>query len=196
MKHTAVSIAILAGGQSLRMRTNKSFVTFKGKPIFDHVVARVTPLNLPITLITNSPEAYANYALPMIADVLTDQGALGGLYTAILSSETEYVLCVACDMPLLNSALLQSLVERRGGWDAIVPRVGGFPEALHAVYGKSCLDAIQANLLRGELKASGFYDQVKTLYVEEAEIRQYDPDLHSFMNVNTPDDLAQLETLE
>ncbi len=191
-----VNVAILAGGRSSRMGTDKSFILLRNKPLFEHVLARVTPLALPILLITNSPEKYANYNLPTVADLLPGQGSLGGLYTALTSSSTDYTLCIACDMPFLNTLLLKSLIERRVGWDVVVPRIAGFPEALHAVYSKACLEPIRHHLATGQLKASGFYDHVKTLYVEEAEIRRIDPDLRSFINVNTPDDVAALQPLQ
>ena len=78
----------------------------------------------------------------------------------------------------------------------LVPRVGGFPEAMYSLYSKACLEPIRHQLGTGQLKASGFYDQVKTFYVEDAVIRRIDPDLRSFINVNTPDDLTALQHLE
>lgn len=60
-----VSVAILAGGQSRRMGTNKSFVPLAGKPLIQHVIERLTPLRLPMMLITNTPEQYTAFNLPM-----------------------------------------------------------------------------------------------------------------------------------
>jgi molybdenum cofactor guanylyltransferase len=188
------SVAILAGGNSSRMGTDKSFAMLGGKPVFEHVLAQVRDLQLPTILVTNTPEKYAAYNVPMVQDILPDQGALGGLYTAIHTSKSEFTLCVACDMPFLNVALLQHLIELcRPDWDVIVPHIGERPEAMHAIYNKSCLAAIRQQLDQGKLRASGFFDQVKVRYVDEANIRQFDPDLRSFMNVNTPDDLAAAE---
>lgn len=178
------------------MGTDKSFVLLHNKPIIEHCLMRLVPLGLPMILVTNSPENYARCNVPMIRDIVFGQGSLGGIYTAIASSSTDYTLCVACDMPFLHTLLLKHLIERRADWDVVVPRIGGFPEALHSVYSKACLDPIRQRLAQGQLKASGFYDQVKTLYVEEAEIRLMDPDLRSFINVNTPDDLTAAQSLE
>jgi molybdopterin-guanine dinucleotide biosynthesis protein A len=66
---------------------------------------------------------------------------------------------------------------------------------MHAVYNKTCLEPIQAQLMEGELKISGFYEQLRVHYVGEAVLRQFDPDLRSFMNVNTPDDLESARRL-
>jgi len=124
---TSVSIAILAGGQSKRMGTDKSLLVMRGVPILSHVLTQTGKLGLPITLVTNSPEKYADYNVPMIADILPGNGSLGGLYTAIASSSADYTLCVACDMPFLNAELLRDLIERRATWDVVVPRINGYP---------------------------------------------------------------------
>jgi molybdenum cofactor guanylyltransferase len=191
-----VAIAILAGGQSRRMGSEKSFISLQGKPMIEHVLDRVKTLRLPIMLITNSPDQYAKYELPMASDILPDQGSLGGLYTAIHFSRAEHTLCVACDMPFLNPALLEYLIEQLPGWDAVVPRIGGFPEAIHAIYSKACLDPIRAQILKEQLRSSGIFDSIKTHYIEEPAIKTFDPDFRSFINVNTPDDLAAIQHLE
>lgn len=178
------------------MGADKSFMLLDGKPIFEHVLTCLRELELPILLVTNSREKYTAYHLPMTPDILPGQGSLGGLYTAIWSSTAEFTLCVACDMPFLNGFLLRYLLDLCSTeWDVIVPRIRGYPEAMHAIYGKGCLNPIRNNILQGNLKVSGFFEQVKTFYVEEDEIRKFDPALRSFINVNTPDDMASAENL-
>lgn len=190
------TVAILAGGNSRRMGTDKSFALLGDKTIFEHVLSRIQSLELPTILITASPEKYAQYTLPMYEDSLPGKGALGGLYTAIQVSESDFTLCVACDMPFLNVVLLQYLLELcSSDWDVVVPRIEGRSEVMHAVYNKNCLEAIREQLTQGKLRASGFYDSVRVRYVDEAVIRQFDPDLRSFMNVNTPDDLETANRL-
>jgi molybdenum cofactor guanylyltransferase len=191
-----ISVAILAGGKSSRMGTDKSFALFDNKTIFQHVLSSIRELDLPTILVTNSPDKYAAYNTPMVQDIFPDHGSLGGLYTAIHTSETGFTLCVACDMPFLNVSLLRYLLSRcTEDWDVIVPRIAGRSETMHAVYRKTCLDSIKAQLAEGRLKASGFFDQVRVRYLDEDVIRQFDPDLRSFMNVNTPDDLEAAQRL-
>ena len=184
------TVAILAGGNSRRMGMDKSFAVLGTKTVFEHVLKQVKVLQLPTILITNAPEKYATYDVSMYQDTVPDQGSLGGLYTAIQESKSDFTLCVACDMPFLNVGLLQHLlVLCTPNWDVIVPRIEGRCETIHAIYHKTCLEAIKAQLVEGKLKASGFFHQVRVCYVDEDVIRQFDPDLRSFMNVNTPADL-------
>ena len=67
---STATIAILAGCQSRRMKTDKSFVMLHDKPVLE----RVRTLQLPIILITNAAEKYAPYELAMYPDLLPDQG--------------------------------------------------------------------------------------------------------------------------
>jgi len=188
-----VTVAILAGGKSSRMGVDKSFAPLLGKTLIQRVLDRAGSLGLPAILITNRPADYASLGLPMFGDLLPGKGSLGGLYTAISCSPTVYTLCVACDMPFLNPALLAYLISLRAGYDVIVPRINGFPEALHAVYGKGCLGPIREKLDQDRLKATGFYGEVRLRFVEEDEVRRFDPALRSFVNVNTPEELAGLQ---
>src|SRR5438477_6072065 len=97
--YNSASVAILAGGGSSRMGTDKSFVKLNGKPLFECVLERVSALGVPIILIANQPDRYAAYKLPTYVDLMPNCGSLGGLYTAIHYSPTASTLCVACDMP-------------------------------------------------------------------------------------------------
>ncbi len=186
-----ITVAVLAGGRSSRMGVDKSFVPLLGKTLIDHVLERARPLGAQTILITNRPQDYAHLGLPMFRDVIPDKGSLGGLYTAVTYSPTEHTLCVACDMPFLNRALLEHLISLREGFDVIVPRINGFPEALHAVYSKACLGPMREKIEQDRLKAIGFYGKVRVRFVEEAEVRRYDPGLRSFVNINTPQELAE-----
>lgn len=185
-----VSVAILAGGLSRRMGTNKSFLPFAGKPLIAHVIERVSALQLPVILITNTPERYTGFGLPMHADIFPGQGALGGLYTAIEASASPYTLCVACDMPFLNADLLRYMLSLRAGVDGVVPCTDGHYESLHAVYRRTCLPVMRNQIAQGQLRINALYPLLHIRRVTEAEVTRFDPDMRSFVNLNTPDDAA------
>lgn len=188
-----VTVAILAGGRSRRMGTNKSFLPFAGKPLVQHVIERVQTLSLPVILITNSPNQYAVFDLPMFGDVYPGCGSLGGLYTALHSSATDYTLCVACDMPFLNVDLLRYLLDLRSGVSAVVPYIADHYESLHAVYNRACLPILLEQLEQERLRIHEIYPKLQVRLVVEAEINHFDPEQRSFMNLNTPDDVAYIQ---
>lgn len=188
---TDISVAILAGGQSRRMGTDKSFVEVDGVRLIDRVVNAVRALALPVFLVANNPERYRSLGLPIFPDVIPGKGSLGGIYTALYRSRSAYTLCVACDMPFLEPALLWYLLEQRDGCDVVVPETGGRLQALHAVYNRSCLLPIAAQLQRDQLAIQRLFANVNTRIVPESALLPYDPLLQSFINLNTPQDLAQ-----
>ncbi|MBZ0306775.1 MAG: molybdenum cofactor guanylyltransferase [Anaerolineae bacterium] len=190
----SVSAAILAGGQSRRMGTDKSLVLLDGKPLIRHVIDRLEPLAIPMIIITNQPEKYVQFALPLFKDVIPDRGSLGGLYSAVSYSQTDYILCVACDMPFLNTDLLHFLIAQRQGHDAIVPRIGERTEGLHAVYQKNCLPFMQRQVEQQRLKIAECLAQLNVKWVDEPTMYPFDPQMKSFVNLNSPNELHQINT--
>ncbi len=191
-----VSIAIMAGGQSKRMGRDKAFLNVGGRRVIERVLARVKPLTDDLLLSTNFPQKYQEFGLRMVPDIYPDKAALGGIYSAIHAARHSHLLVVACDMPFLNVALLEYLIELAHTADVIVPLVDPpQPETLHAVYSKSCLPAIQSRLLANRLRIIGFFEDVTVRYVEREEIAQFDPHFYSFINMNTPEEWRQVQQL-
>jgi molybdopterin-guanine dinucleotide biosynthesis protein A len=191
-----ISAAILSGGQSSRMGTNKAFVTVGGKPIIERVIERVHQLTDDLILITNTPPDYQHLGLPLHSDLIPGKGPLGGLYTAISMAHNEHTLVVSCDQPFLSVELLKFLIGLREGYDVVVPLAeDGYPQSMHAIYGKGCLGPIRANLAAGRLKMISFFPSVKVREVSGSEIGIIDPQRTSFFNVNTPDSLFEANTL-
>lgn len=190
-----VSIAILAGGLSIRMGRDKSFVELAGKPLIAHVIEQVSQLALPIMIITNQAESYQAFGLPLFADVLPSRSSLTGLYSALYHSASTYTLCVACDMPFLNPNLLTHLIRLCEGYDAVVPILDGHAQALHAVYNKTCLAPLRQQYEQNRLRIRDLYPQISTCWVDEITLRKHDPHLTSVVNINTPEALLSTSVL-
>lgn len=194
------TLAIIAGGKSSRMGTDKSFVMVAGKPLIEHVLERVSGLGQVATiLIANKPDAYAYLNLPMYGDVLPDKGSLGGIYTALHYSQTDNTLTVPCDTPFIQPALLRYILMLQASegspFDVIVPRVENYPQGLHALYSKACLGPIHERIDADRLNVIGFYPQVRVRYIDEPEYQSFDPRGLTFFNINTPDELAQAQQI-
>ena len=191
MATDGVSIVIQAGGKSTRMGQDKSFVPFEGRPMIEVVRDHVAGLGQELLIVTNNPAPYAYLNLPLVGDVLPDKGPLGGIYTALRAASQPHVLVVACDMPWLNRELLAHLIALRATADIVMPRWTKFPEPLHAVYSKACLEPIERHLLAGNLKITRFFSDVMVRFVDREEIEWFDKDGRSFTNINSPEDLQQ-----
>jgi molybdopterin-guanine dinucleotide biosynthesis protein A len=191
-----ITIAIQAGGQSSRMGQDKALIHLAGKPMIEHVLARVRGLGNEVLITTNRPQEYAFLGVRMASDKTQEKGSLVGLHTALAEAKGETVLVLACDMPFVNRQLLEYLLDRAPLADVVVPRSEGNYEPLHAVYNRhSCLPAVCTALAAGEKQVISFFPMVQVLDVEDAELDRLDPERLSFFNINTPEDLAEAECM-
>lgn len=193
-----LTIAIQAGGQSNRMGQDKALLPFLGQPLIARVVARLEGLGCEMLIITNQPETYAFLGLPLIADIVSGQGVLGGLYTALFAAHQPLVAVVACDMPFVQSELLAEECQllRREHVDVVIPRSPMGLEPLHAIYQReTCLPAAKAALEAGERRLVAWFPAVRVREMPPEEIALVDPDFRSFINVNQPMEFQQAEAL-
>jgi molybdopterin-guanine dinucleotide biosynthesis protein A len=186
-----VSGVVLAGGKSSRYGKNKALVEINGVTLIERVMRVMHSLFQDVILITNTPDEYAHLRLPMHQDLIRGLGPMGGIYTALSAMENHAGFFVACDMPFLNQELIQHMVEIRDYFDVVVPRISQKMEALHALYGKGCLPAIERLIDSRQYQIIQFLSSVSVRYVDEDEIRRFDPGLDSFFNVNRPHELRR-----
>jgi len=177
---------ILAGGENKRMGVDKAFLTVAGIPLIEHVLGVLGAVVQQIIIVTNSPERYRTYDARIVTDRLEQRGSLVGIYSGICSSESEFNLVVACDMPFLNAGLLSYLMEQAPGYDAVVPAFGELIEPLHAVYSKRLLPVIEERIREDERRIRSIFGHANVRYVTEKEISRFDPERRSFINLNTP----------
>lgn len=194
-----ISSIVLAGGKSSRLGYDKVFKSVGDRNLLDLVLNCVAPLSQETILVAaskNGPVIADKYpGLKLAFDVYPGKGPLGGVYTGLLISTSFHNLVVASDMPFLNLALLNYMIQLSADYDLVVPRVGELVEPLHAVYARSCRDPMEQLLKRNELSLHRLFPMVRTRYVEIDEIDRFDPEHLSFFNVNTRADLLQAEEI-
>jgi molybdopterin-guanine dinucleotide biosynthesis protein A len=185
---------ILAGGKSTRYGTNKALAELHGIRLIDRVVHVMASLFEHLVLVTNTPHEYSYLGLPMVEDIIKGLGPIGGIHSGLEAISDETGFFVACDMPYLNENLLRHMVSLKGDFDAVIPRVGGWMvEPLHAVYTKKCLPAIRDSFDSRVYQVMRFFQKIRVRYVDEEEMRSFDPQLMSFFNINKPEDLVGLD---
>ena len=191
-----VTGVIQAGGKSTRMGGDpKALMELGGKRIIERIVDVLGPVLPDLLIVTNTPELYAFLGLPMVPDVFPDHGSLGGIYSGLKAAKGETAFTVACDMPFLKPEVVRLVVSHAGEADVVIPKVGDQYETLHALYAEACLPHMEAMLRAKRFKVIGFFPQVNVLEIPEAEVaRLADPHV-CFMNVNTPEELAQARAI-
>jgi molybdopterin-guanine dinucleotide biosynthesis protein A len=193
---TDIAGLILVGGKSSRYGSNKAMVEVDGVRLIERAVRVMQALFREVILLTNTPHEYAYLGLPMVEDLIKGLGPLGGVYTGLETIRCDAGFFVACDMPFLNQDLIVHLVESRKGFDVVVPRIGWMIEPLHAVYTKKCLPGIRHLIDVKKYQIVNLFPSIRVRYVDEGEIRAYDPNLRSFFNINKPQDLPEAEKLK
>ena len=190
------SAIVLAGGRATRLGgVNKARLEIGGTKLLERVVGALRPLAQQIVMVGHLAEEGRFPDVDVVADAFAEHSTLVGIYSGLTVARHEVALVVGCDMPFLSTPLLQRIALLSQEYDVAVPRVGPHLEALHAAYRRSCLPVMEDAIRRRQLKVIDFYPQVRVREVPEAELRDLDPALRSFFNVNTPADLERARAL-
>lgn len=196
---------ILCGGASRRMGTPKGNLPFGSETLLQRVVRIVGSATSPIVVVAAAGQELPRLQFPSVAgddsterplvvrDSQPDCGPLEGLRTglAALTGQADAVFVAGCDTPLITPAFIRRMVDLLGDAKIAAVASGGFRHPLGAVYRPSVLPDIERLLAAGERRAMSLLDDVTaramTRMVDSSELADFDPDLHSLFNVNTPE---------
>ena len=199
----ARAAAILAGGSGLRLCGNKPLVELAGRPLVAYVEDAARRVAGEVIVVTKEPlAARLKMALSaetkVVIDEVPEQTPLAGIAAGLKRVTTTYVALLGCDTPLLLPRVLDALFTHAGGRDAAIPEgPSGQLEPLIAVYRRSAAERAASDSMRAGERA--VLDMVRRLRdlarVPLDLLREVDPDLVSFRNVNTHEDLAKAEAI-
>jgi len=187
---------ILAGGKSSRFGSNKALAEFNGMPLIERVAGALGRIFEKLIIITNNPLEYSYLKIPLHEDLVKGLGPVGGIYTGLDALDDEWAFFCACDMPFINEGFVRYIAGVRDSFDAVVPKVGWKIEPLHALYSKKCLSAMKDLIYKKEYQTIKAFKNINVRFVEEEEIKIYDPQLKTFLNVNRQDELEIIKNME
>ena len=149
---TNITGIILAGGKSTRMGSDKGLILYKNKPFTQHIIDAMTPLVSNILIVSNNI-AYDVFNTIRINDDIQDAGPLSGLYSGLNYSKTEYNMVLSCDVPLIETIVLQKLVDSISSEiDVLQIESNSKTMPLVGIYKKNCsnkfLELLNNNQLR------------------------------------------------
>lgn len=186
---------ILCGGQSSRMGLPKATLPFGPEPMLTRVYRLLREVVQPIVVVSA-----ADQLLPPLPpgtlfanDERPSRGPLEGLLAGmkVMQSRCDLVYVTSCDVPLLQAAFVQQLLELATEYDAVAPQDGEFAHPLSAVYRTNVVATIEGLLTADQLRPLFLLKQIKTLFVPVEELRASDPQLLTLRNLNRPADYLQ-----
>lgn len=191
------SAIILAGGLNSRFGGKpKAFLEVGGTPILDRIYQVLRPRFDDLILVTNDPQAYLEWDLTIVTDLYPQRSSLTGIHAGLFYAQNPHAFVIACDTPFLQPGivdLLRNRVDQRA--DIILPVTSAGNEPLCAIYARKSLPAMTHKLERRNFKIMQVFRRDRIKPVSEQRLREADPELCSFFNINTPEQLAQAEAL-
>jgi molybdopterin-guanine dinucleotide biosynthesis protein A len=187
-----VSCAILAGGKSSRMGSDKATTPLARRPMIRHVYDVARKVFADIVVVSSLHEAIEDMEATFIPDALPVRGSLTGIVTALLHARTPYVFILGCDMPFLSEEVLRYVIAQIDGEDVIVPKTRDGLQLMHAVYNRSCLPTMLSRVEQGEMRVRDVLSSFKVKIIEADEFVT-DSGVSVFTNVNTSEDLQDAD---
>lgn len=188
--------AVLAGGRSTRMGTDKAAIELGGESLLARAWRLVAGLVAPAWVCCAPGRPRPGY--PCLYDEKEGEGPARGVAAALRAAQAqgaERVLVLACDVPRLTRELLAALLDapcRPGSLATVYADAAtGRPEMLVGVYAVAALPYLSAGLARGERSL------FRLIPPERLARLDYGPDAGPlFLNCNTESDLARLRAAE
>ena len=181
----AYSTAILCGGESRRMKTDKALIDWNGQPLALYIAGRFPSCD-DVFLSVRSEGQFDLPRIRMTADKYTGSGPLAGLAASLEYAGHDILFVTTCDAPLADERTADIMVSLLDDHDAVVPKTKDLIHPLIAVYRRSVLKHAVSYLENEMLKMSMFLEKLDVNYID-AGILPYGED--TLTNLNTPEEL-------
>ena len=188
---------ILSGGLANRYEgIEKALLRVGGDRILDRIYAIYRQLFDEIILVTNNPEKFLAWDLLIVSDLFPIRSSLTGIHAGLFYMSNPYGFISACDTPFLKKEMVETIIGKiEAHIDIVMPETTAGFEPLCAAYSKRCLEAAQNHLEQEKLKITKTFRKNRIKTISERALRKIDPELRSFFNINTPEDLARAEEM-
>jgi len=187
MQTTAI---ILAGGKSKRMGTDKALLELNGISLLEKSLT-LCEIVCDKILISSNKKEHSNFAYPLVADEIKNCGPIGGIYSCLKQSDTEWNFVISVDSPMVNVEFVQYLIAEMKDFDAIVPIHSGGKEPLVALYHKRALPEIEKRIRAGNYKMYDLLQTLNTRFIDSQLWLDKFPQL--FANINRAEDFDLLK---
>jgi molybdopterin-guanine dinucleotide biosynthesis protein A len=198
----SISALVLAGGAARRLGGSKCELDVGGRALLARSLGAALAASDDVLLLPGSrqlsfgsdvfPGAGPDARLRCVPDLPDGEGPLAALGAGLEAARHGWCLALACDLPFVSAALIERLrAEALPGWDAVAVATDEGLQPFPALYGTHLAPTIRARLRAGRRSLRGLLDAIAVRTLQAADLAALDPGLRSFVNVNTPADLAQ-----
>jgi len=191
----SLSAILLAGGENKRMGIKKAFLKVGGNTFIDIIYRKMDELFSEIIVVTDLPQDFSYLKARITTDLIqnSEKNALRGIHAGLSVASNPACFVVACDMPFLSLSLIKHMSQFALGYDIVVPLLDGYYQPLFAFYNKKALTLIQQRLEEKRYKIVDLYPHFHLKAIAEEIVRQHDPLLLSFSNINSPEDYRKIQ---
>jgi molybdopterin-guanine dinucleotide biosynthesis protein A len=190
----SISAVLLAGGKSQRMGQDKALLPLprSGELLWQRQL-RVLDELCPEEIFWSGP---ARPGVPnrvqLVPDIVRSAGPLAGVCACLRVVESDLLVVLAIDLPLMDAGYLKKLARRCTPTRGAVPQRGDDFEPLAAVYPKVLRDLSEDRLQQGRYAMHDFVrEAIRRELMETVPVGE--EDAAKFTNINSPEDLAKLD---
>jgi molybdopterin-guanine dinucleotide biosynthesis protein A len=183
---TDLSVAILAGGKSVRFGSSKIYANLRGKSFLQHCIDNSLIISNSVYIISGKKAHIADNQIKSFQDFIPDKGPLGGIYTALEIAQTPLIAIMPCDMPFLKSIIYQNLYHNLVKQRPIAAVFRQRIQPLVSIWPKSISQKLKNYLSTNQTQV---YKVLQKLNVQKFHISA---EAEIFLNINTRKDYQVL----
>ena len=176
------------GGRSKRFGATKWRAKINGEPIINTIIKACQICDEIFLTGKNQPDDLTH--IPFLKDKLDIQAPINGLFTALQSTNTDWILLISSDLPLITDNILLELLKYiNNSKNIIIPKINGKLQPTCALYNKRLKNKCMKQIKNHRLSLTKFvinnnFDAVDFSLQSEA-----------FININTKNDLRAAEII-
>jgi molybdopterin-guanine dinucleotide biosynthesis protein A len=197
-----ISALIVSGGKSTRMGRDKKFLEMGGRTFIEIAVDVARGIADEIIVVVGSKEqmedtkALGIKDAGVVVDVKEGLGPVMGVLTGLHAAKGEWAVVMPADAPMMKAEVFRHMLDKKEGYDAVVPTSGEHLEPMYAVYKRDVMIEACTSALEVEGERASLHNVVhglsKVNYIPVDDFRKYDSELLTFYNVNTESDLEEV----
>lgn len=184
MSFADISLLIIAGGHSSRMKQDKRLIEINGVSLLENILIKASRENFVNTFLCVEKRSHfidylaKKYNANVLVDKVQNVGPMSGILEGLVNMDTQWALAVSCDMPFFNFEVVTPLIKYLKDYKVVMPS----HQPLIAFYHKSLIEIFKKSLENNQRKLHFAIEKVHHKLVEINSTA-------GFFNVNTPADL-------